>query len=218
MFHQWTHNCFGLLAIKGCTITYWGNATCYWLAFPDSRLCESTRIQPLSVLGHFPTGMLIPGGVLFFVLTGKAGKLLTSAATLSQKITLISFHALLFYYCEDIRRTLWIALQCCSPLPTCCNISIWKFTELCFSEKVIKGIKICVSAISALTSSFLLLLLLGQDTGLELEDWGEKSITHSAPKQRPVLFQNENSAILHLGKERCWTPHKLMSLCSDPVL
>jgi len=37
-------------------------------------------------------------------------------------------------------------------------------------KKVLKGIKICVSSIPALASSFLLLLLLVQDTGLELEN------------------------------------------------
>lgn len=37
-------------------------------------------------------------------------------------------------------------------------------------KKVIKGIKICVSSTSALASFFLLLPLLGQDTGLEPEN------------------------------------------------
>lgn len=81
-------------------------------------------------------------------------------------------------------------------------------------KKVIKSIKICVSSTSALASSFLLLLLLDQDTGLELENWEETSIMHSAPKQSPVLFQNENSALPNSvwGKGGVsQSPHKLMS-------
>lgn len=65
------------------------------------------------------------------------------------------------------------------------------------SKKVIKGIKKSVSFISALVSSFLLLLLLGQDTGLELENGEATSIMRSVPKQRPALPQNENSALLN---------------------
>lgn len=64
-------------------------------------------------------------------------------------------------------------------------------------------------------SSFLLLLLLGQDTGLGLENGAATSIMRSVPKQRPVLPQNENSALLNSLRGKggvSQSPHTLMSL------
>lgn len=136
LFHEGKHNCSDIFIhqMLHYNIEKMSHAIdWYFLTAGFANLSEKT----LTVLGHLPTGMLLSSGLffLFWQVRQESMRSFNICHHTQLRITFISFHALLFHYCEGTQRTLLIALQCCFSLPTCCNISIWKFTELQFSEE-----------------------------------------------------------------------------------